>query len=120
MEQSILKSVKKTLNIAPNDDAFDEDVLIHTNSVFSTITQLGVGPQVGFSIEDDTAVWSDLLLTEVQLGLVKTYVYLKVRMLFDPPTTSFQLDAMTRQIEQLEWRINSTHEVTIPPEEVIA
>jgi hypothetical protein len=106
MTDSILNSTKKTLGLAEDYTAFDIDVLMHINSIFSVLNQLGVGPAVGFSIEDDTAVWSDFLEDDLRLNDVKTYMYLRVRMLFDPPTTSFHLSAMKEQIEEFGWRIN--------------
>jgi len=106
ISESILESTKKVLGLDADNTDFDVDVLMHINSVFSTLQQLGIGPEEGFAIEDDTAVWSDFLEEVKLLNNVKTYVYLRVRMLFDPPTTSFAIDAMRKQIEELEWRIN--------------
>lgn len=106
METSILQSVKKVLNLDPGYTAFDQDILLHINGTFLTLNQLGIGPAAGFSIEDETAKWSDYIGSDPNLNAVKTLVYLKVRMLFDPPETSFTQEAMNRQIEQLEWRLN--------------
>lgn len=110
MDDSILNSVKKILGIAPDYDAFDTDVIIHINSVFSTLNQLGLGPSEGFMIEDDSAVWEDFLLGDMRLNAIKTYVYLRVRVLFDPPTTGFTLTALQEQIKELEWRMNVVRE----------
>ncbi len=110
MESSILTSTKKILGIAEDYTAFDLDVLTNINSVFSILNQLGVGALDGFAIEDDTAVWEDLDVSSVMLNLVKTYVYLRVRLLFDPPGTSFLLDAMNKQIQEHEWRLNVLRE----------
>lgn len=113
METSILKSTKKILGIEATYTAFDLDVITHINSAFSTLTQLGIGPINGFMIEDDTATWGDFLGTsDLQLNNVKTYVYLKVRLVFDPPQTSFHLQAIKEQIQELEWRINVHREET--------
>lgn len=106
MEESILNSVKKALGIGPDYDAFDTDVIIHINSVFSTLNQLGIGPDEGFMIEDADAKWEDFLLNDKRLNSVKTYVYLKVRILFDPPTSGFVLTALQEQTKELEWRLN--------------
>lgn len=106
MDESILNSVKKILGIASDYDAFDTDIIIHINSVFSTLNQLGLGPDEGFMIEDDSAVWGDFLLDDMRLNSVKTYVYLKVRILFDPPTSGFVLTALQEQSKELEWRLN--------------
>ena len=111
MDDSILNSVKKILGIASDYDAFDTDVIIHVNSVFSTLNQLGLGPSEGFMIEDDSAVWEDFLLGDMRLNHVKTYVYLRVRVLFDPPTTGFTLTAMQEQLKELEWRLSFFREV---------
>ena len=106
MEASILKSVKKVLMVPDDYTAFDGDILMHINSVFSTLNQLGVGPPEGFMIEGDTEEWDTFLLDDMRLNNVKTYMYLRVRLLFDPPATGFLRDSMEKQIEQLEWRIN--------------
>lgn len=110
MEQSILKSVKKILGIDPSYTAFDFDILVHINSAFATLNQLGVGPDNGFAIEDDTAVWASFIGGDPRYNPVKTYVYLKVRQLFDPPTTSYLIEAMQKQVEELEWRIKEYRE----------
>lgn len=112
METSILKSVKKVLGIASDYTVYDEDILMHINTAFSTLTQLGVGPSTGFEIQDDTAEWVNYVGADMELNTVKTYVYLRVRQLFDPPTTSFAIGAMEKQIEQLEWRLNQHREET--------
>jgi len=120
MENSILLSTKKVLNLAPEYTVFDEDVIMHINAAFSILNQLGVGPVEGFTIQDEAAIWEDFILlpgSEPSLGLVKTYVQLKARFLFDPPTTSFLLEAMKEQIEQYEWRLNVFREYALPGEE---
>ena len=113
MDKSILNNVKKMLGLDENYTAFDTDVIIHINSVFSTLSQLGIGPSTGFMIEDDILTWDDFFETaDPNLNAVKTYVYLRVRLLFDPPATSFAISAMNEQIRELEWRLNSYREVT--------
>ena len=112
MEQSILNSTKKILGIAADYVAFDLDIITHINAAFSTLTQLGVGPADGFMIEDDSAEWEEYITDGPQLNSVKTYVYLKVRQLFDPPTTSYLITATEKQIEELEWRLNVNREST--------
>jgi hypothetical protein len=106
MEQSILISTKKILGIAEDYTAFDLDVITHINSAFSTLTQLGVGPAVGFMIDDASAVWTDFIENDLQYNSVKSYVFLRTRQLFDPPTTSYLISAVERQISELEWRLN--------------
>ena len=112
METSILTSTKKILGIASDYTAFDLDIITHINTVFSTLAQLGVGPATGFMIEDATAQWNDFILDDLQLNSVKTYVFLRVRLLFDPPATSYVLDAYKTQIQELEWRLNTKREGT--------
>lgn len=101
---SILNSVKKNLNILPEEEAFDSDILLHINSVFSKLTQIGVGPEEGFYIEDETVTW-DEYYTQVDLNMIRTYVYLEVRLLFDPPTASV-LTSMEKTRDELVWRLN--------------
>ena len=105
---SILTSIKKLLGITKEETSFDQDLIMHINSVFSILTQLGVGPSEGFSIEDSSAIWSDFLEENTNLELVKTYVYMKVRLMFDPPTGSAVMESMNKMISELEWRINVT------------
>lgn len=109
MEQSILNSIKKVLGIAPDYVAFDEDVMMFTNTAFSNLTQLGAGPPV-FRIEDDTAEWSEFSEDDVLTDMVKTYVWLQVKMLFDPPNTGYLVTASQEQLNRLEWRINTYRE----------
>lgn len=120
---SILNDTKKILGIEADYTAFDADIIIHINSVFSTLNQLGIGPEFGFMIEDDTLGWEDFLGVDYDLRLnnIKTYIYLRVRMLFDPPTTGYLVDAMQAQIRELEWRISSHRESTewVPGETVL-
>ncbi len=112
MEQSILTSTKKILGIAADYTAFDLDIITHINAVFSTLTHLGVGPASGFMIEDADAEWYDFIDNDIQLNTVKSYVFLKVKQLFDPPTTSYLIGAMDKQIQEFEWRLNTNRETT--------
>jgi hypothetical protein len=116
---SILESVKKAVGVPADYDAFDSEIIMHTNSIFSVLTQLGVGPAEGYQIEDADPVWSDFLSDVKLLNLVKTYISLRVRMLFDPPTTSFLLESTNRQIDELEWRINVIREEIANPTTVL-
>jgi hypothetical protein len=115
MEESILTSTKKILGLEADYTPFDLDVITHINAAFSILNQLGVGPVDGFSIEDNSTVWNDYDVPENQLHLVKTYVFLKVRVLFDPPGTSFLLESANNQIKEYEWRLNTFREVELPP-----
>ena len=104
--ESILTSIKKMLGIVEEYEHFDADLIMHINSVLSILTQLGVGPSEGFSIKDKTASWNDFLSDSKNLESVKSYVYLKVRLIFDPPLTSSVTEAINRMISELEWRIS--------------
>lgn len=115
MEESILTSTKKILGLDQGYTVFDLDVITHINAAFSILNQLGVGPEEGFYIEDEAAVWSDFPVPLNQESLVKTYVFLKVRILFDPPATSFLIQAANDQIKEYEWRLNVFREVALPP-----
>ena len=108
---SILTSVKKLLGIAEEDTSFDIDIILHINSVFMILTQLGVGP--AFTISDASSVWTDYIAAGDNLELVKSYMYLKVRVLFDPPSSSSVLESFNRQIAEFEWRLN----VAVDPSE---
>lgn len=112
METSILISTKKILGIAEDYTVWDLDIITHINSAFTTLTQLGVGPAAGYMIVDETDQWSDFIGDDLQLNSVKTYIGLRVRLIFDPPNTSYAIAAMTDQIEQLEWRLNVHREET--------
>lgn len=103
---SILTSVKKMLGIVEEYEHFDSDLIMHINSVFSILTQLGVGPTEGFSIEDKTAVWTDFIGERSTIECVKSYMFLKVRLMFDPPLSSAVLESMKAMISELEWRLN--------------
>jgi hypothetical protein len=112
MIMSILTSTKKVLGIDENYTVFDEDIIMHINTAFSTLTQLGVGPPAGFMIDDAADEWDDFIVDDAQYNSVKSYVFLRVRQLFDPPTTSYLIAAFDRQIQELEWRLNVHREET--------
>jgi len=103
---SILDSIKKLLGIEPNDICFDDEIIININSVFTILAQLGVGPATGFTISDSSSVWSDFIGERIDLELIKTYVYMRVRLMFDPPQNSFLVDSIKKQCEEFEWRLN--------------
>lgn len=106
MDDSILDSIKKILGMPPDYDAFDTDLVIHINSVFGILAQLGVGSAGGFSISDNTTLWKAYLGDSKDLEMVKSYMALKVRLVFDPPTIGAVMDAMKEQIREYEWRLN--------------
>lgn len=106
MEESILISIKKLLGIAEDYTVFDADIIMHINSVFMILNQLGVGADTCFRIEDDLAVWNDFIKIEDKLDAVKSYIYHKVKMLFDPPSSASVIEANNRIISELEWRLH--------------
>lgn len=103
---SILLSIKKLLGIEQEYGHFDPDIIMHINAAFSVLTQLGVGPVNGFFIEGPDARWFDFLGSDPRLDFVKTYIYLKVKVGFDPPSSSAVMESINRQISELEWRMN--------------
>lgn len=108
MIESILTSIKKLLGIEESYEHFDADIMMHINSVLAILIQLGVGPTEGFSISGKEEIWSDFLGdNSANLEGVKTYVYMKVRLIFDPPATSAVIDSMNRLINEFEWRLNA-------------
>lgn len=105
---SILTSVKKLLGITEEYTEFDADIIMSINSVFVILQQLGVGPKAGFSISDASATWSQYFADDdiVDAEAVKSYVALKVKLLFDPPTSSTIMQATINMTNELEWRLN--------------
>lgn len=103
--ESVLTSIKKMLGIEEEYTHFDADLIIHINSVLSILNQIGVGPSEGFSIEDEKNVWTDFIPQSPKLEFVKSYVYMKVKLLFDPPISSAAIESTNRLISELEWRI---------------
>ena len=103
--ESILTSIKKMLGITEEYENFDVDLIMHINSVFMILNQIGVGPSRCFSIKDENEVWTDFIPDDSQLELVKSYMHLKVKLLFDPPLASAVIECMNQQIKELEWRI---------------
>lgn len=116
MEESILLSLKKLLGIDKEVTDFDTDLIIHINSVFTILYQLGVGPSTPFVITGETETWKDFLNDESMIALVKSYMYLKVRLVFDITTlTSGQVDAFKNQIAEFEARLNYMVDPKMPP-----
>lgn len=103
---SILDSIKKPLNIDTDDDAFDHDIIMFINGEFMELYQLGIGPANGFSIQGSDAQWSDYTDDPYVKDAVKTYIYLKVKMVFDPPASSVVADMINNKIADLGWRLN--------------
>lgn len=105
MIKSILDSMKKMNNVAIDDDSFDEDIIMHINGVFSTLQQIGVGPDDGFMIEDKTVEWDAFWPNTVIVNQVKLYMANEIRILFDPPASSFGLEALKEQTAEKKWRL---------------
>lgn len=112
----ILTDIKQLLGIGPDDKSFDLEITMHINSVITILTQLGVGPEEGFVIESATP-WTEFIGTRKDLEIVRSFIYLKVRLLFDPPQNSFLVTSIVDQAKEYAWRI----EVQVPPvvEEII-
>lgn len=106
VNKSILNSVKKVLGYPPEFTAFDTDITMHINSNLSTLNQLGVGPTEGFFVEDSSSLWEEFSENKLIVNSVKSYIYIKVRLIFDPPATSFVIAALEKEATQLEWRLN--------------
>ena len=105
--ESILTSIKKLLGISKEYTHFDKDIIMHINSVFMILNQLGVGPSSMFIISDEYPVWNDFISdSDPRMEMVKTYMYMKVRLLFDPPASSAVMEALNRSISEFEWRLN--------------
>lgn len=102
---SILLTVRSTLGVETDYEGFDPEIILAINTGFMTLNQLGVGPVDGYKISDDTEVWTDFLEEETNLEAVKTYICLKSRLLFDPTTSSFLIEAIKNQISEIEWRL---------------
>lgn len=109
-DQSILMSIKKLLNVDEADDAFDTDIGMLINAEFMTLHQLGIGPDEGFSINEADTVWADFSDDKTLINAVKTYIYMKVRLIFDPPASSVVADAFNARIHELEFRLNAQAE----------
>lgn len=106
MHDSILQSVKKGLGIPLEDDGFDPELIIHINTALMILTQLGVGPTGGVFITSQEDTWASIIEGAFDLEMVKTYVILRVKLIFDPPSSSFVLESIKNQLQEFEWRLN--------------
>lgn len=104
--ESILISIKDRVGVADGDESFDTDIIDLINSAFADLNDIGVGPSDGFAIEDDSTEWTEFVEDVRVLSSVKDFVYLTVKLTFDPPTQSALLASMERRLEKLEWRLN--------------
>ena len=113
MTNSILDSIKESLGIIPEYTHFDATLIMHINSVFMILNQIGIGPEKGFTIHDAAAIWEDFLPEDnTNYEAVKTYIGAKVKLMFDPPTGSVHMECLKQLISELEWRLNLEHEST--------
>lgn len=103
--ESILVSIKKLLGVDESYTCFDMDILMHINSVLTILTQLGVGPAEGYAIQDANNTWDEFIPNRLKQEMVKSYIYLKVKLLFDPPSSSAVMDSTNRLASELEWRL---------------
>ena len=108
--ESILNTVKEHLGPTAQYEAFNSQIMDHINGVFFDLNQMGVGPPEGFLITDETYTWDDYIAEPRKFEAVKTYMYLRVKLVFDPPANATILASMERQIEKLEWRLNHAAE----------
>lgn len=115
---SILLWVEKSIGIAEGDRHFDPDIIAHINSAFKVLKQLGVGPTKGFAIMDETAVWSDFIEDPVELAGVMSYMYAKVKLIFDPPLSATHKEALEETVNEFEWRLNLDAETDLIPKDV--
>lgn len=122
VEHSILQSTKKLIGLDASDDSFDLDILTHINSAFATLYQAGVGPLEGYQITDKNDIWAAFIGNDMHINSVKTYVYLQVKMDFDPPSSGFGGTAIEKRLAELIWRLNVEADFTVVneplPEEV--
>lgn len=112
VSESILNSIKKLLNISKDEHAFDTDIIIHINSVISALLQIGIGPSEGFRVSDESDTWQDYITDEQKIDYIKTYIYLKVKLIFDPPLNSSLMQSFNETIRELEWRLHINYEST--------
>lgn len=106
ISDSILESIKKLIGPGTEHTFFDADIIMHINSAFFVLSQLGVGPNVPFVISNGSETWSDFMTDEAKFRAVVDYVYLRVRQIFDPPANSFVVSSLKEQQSELEWRLN--------------
>lgn len=112
MDKSILNTIKRMLGLEPDYTPFDAEILIHINSAFMVLQQLGVGPKDGFSITGPDEVWSDYIGNAKNLEALKSFIYLRVKIVFDPPQSGTAMEAIKQQLDEYTWRLN----VAVDPE----
>ena len=109
-DKSIFEDIKKLIGVSKDDTSFDDDIIIHINSVFMILNQLGVGPSTGFSISDSSTKWGDYVSSDKDLEAIKTFIHLKTKLIFDPPLSNTVMEAIKQTISELEWRLNANAE----------
>ena len=119
MVESILDSIKELLGIGSDDTSFDKELIMHINGAIMIITQLGVGPPSGYAITDKNNTWLELTLGRTDLEAIKTDIYLRVRLIFDPPQNSFLVNSIKEQIQEYDWRI-SVNTTPTPIPDIVA
>lgn len=117
--KSILTSIKKMLGVSAEDDSFDQDITMHINAVFMILNQLGIGPLRSFFITDSSQLWDQFLTVNEDFGAIQSYMYLRVRLAFDPPTNSFLVESIKNQISEYEWRLLTQSERRIIDELIV-
>jgi hypothetical protein len=117
MADSILDTIKQMLGVPTSDTAFDTDIIVGINSALMALNQLGIGPETVFTITDKTTEWTDFLEEPTNYPSVQTYIFLKTKLIFDPPIVSFHVTAIENQILELGWRLMV--QVPIPPDPVV-
>jgi len=113
LETSILTSVKKAIGLTSSDDTFDIDIIMHINSALLPLTQIGIGPVTGYQVIGVIDDWTDFLGTRIDLDAAKSYIYMKVRLIFDPPSNAFVVTSMERQLDELIARLSIQVETVI-------
>lgn len=111
VNESILNSIKKLLNISKDDTSFDTDIIIHINSVITSLLQIGIGKE-NFRVVDKDTKWTDYISNDKSIDYIKTYIYLKVKMVFDPPANGSIMQSFNETIKELEWRLHINYEST--------
>ena len=114
MEESILITIKKLIGFDKDYDYFDTDLVVQINSCFSTLSDLGVGPEEGFHITGKDEKWSEYIFTPIYMGMIKNYIYINTKLVFDRPETSYAIESLSKTASELEWRLHMESERITP------